>query len=105
MIMTMPSVVKPRKLGIEEPHEAIHKIRITLSSKSIKNLEQVCVDLVHVAKEKMLQMKGPIRMLTKVLHITTHKSPCGEGTNIFGKFELRVHKRVIDLHISFEVIK
>ena len=53
----MPSVVKPRKLGIEEPHEAIHKIRITLSSKSIKNLEQVCVDLVHVAKEKMLKMK------------------------------------------------
>ena len=54
MIMTMPSVVKPRKLGIEEPHEALHKIRITLFSKSIKNLEQVCVDLVHVAKEKIL---------------------------------------------------
>ena len=44
-------------------------------------------------------------MCIKVLRITTHKSPCGEGTNIFGKFELRVHKRVIDLHISFEVIK
>ena len=40
MIMTMPSVVKPRKLGIEEPHEALHKIHITLSSKSIKNLEK-----------------------------------------------------------------
>ncbi|CAL5393803.1 unnamed protein product [Camellia sinensis] len=24
-------------------------------------------------------MKGPIRMHTKVLHITIRKSPCGEG--------------------------
>ena len=105
MAMTMPPAVKPGKLGFEEPQEAMHKICITLSSRSIKKLEKICADLVRSAKEKMFKVKGPIRMLTKVLHITTHKSPCGEGTNIFGKFELRVHKRVIDLHISFEVIK
>jgi small subunit ribosomal protein S20e len=39
----------------------------------------VCADLVRGAKEKRLKVKGPVRMPTKVLHITTRKSPCGEG--------------------------
>ncbi|ONI06424.1 hypothetical protein PRUPE_5G059500 [Prunus persica] len=41
----------------------------------------VCTDLVRGAKNKRLRVKGPVRMPTKVLHITTRKSPCGEGTN------------------------
>ena len=65
--MTMPPVVKPRKLGFQEPHEALHKIRITLSSKSIKDLENIYAELVHVAKERMLKVKGHIRMPIKVL--------------------------------------
>ena len=42
-------------------------------------MENICVDLVRGAKEKMLKVKGPVRMPTKVLRITTRKSPCGEG--------------------------
>lgn len=45
----------------------------------------VCSDLVRGAKDKRLRVKGPVRMPTKVLHITTRKSPCGEG-NIFFSF-------------------
>jgi small subunit ribosomal protein S20e/UDP-glucuronate 4-epimerase len=39
----------------------------------------VCADLVKGAKDKQLRVKGPVRIPTKVLHITTRKSPCGEG--------------------------
>ncbi|KAK3220943.1 hypothetical protein Dsin_014913 [Dipteronia sinensis] len=67
------------KPGLEDPQEQIHKIRITLSSKNVKNLEKVCADLVCGAKDKRLLVKGPVRMPTKVLHITIRKSPCGEG--------------------------
>ncbi|KAK4775454.1 hypothetical protein SAY87_023415 [Trapa incisa] len=97
--------LKPTKPGLEESQQQIHKIRITLSSKNVKNLEKVCADLVHGAKTKDLKVKGPVRMPTKVLHITTRKSPCGEGTNTWDRFELRVHKRVIDLFSSPEVVK
>ncbi|CAN6460050.1 unnamed protein product [Victoria cruziana] len=72
-------MMKPMKPGLEEPQEQAHRIRITLSSKSVKNLEKVCTDLVRGAKDKRLKVKGPVRMPTKVLHITTRKSPCGEG--------------------------
>ncbi|BBG95791.1 Ribosomal protein S10p/S20e family protein [Prunus dulcis] len=39
----------------------------------------VCIDLVRGAKDKRVRVKGPVRMPTKILHITTRKSPCGEG--------------------------
>ncbi|OMP02492.1 hypothetical protein COLO4_11050 [Corchorus olitorius] len=32
--------MKPTKPGFEETHEQIHKIRITLTSKNVKNLEK-----------------------------------------------------------------
>ena len=35
--------------------------------------------LVAQAKEKQLTVKGPVRLPTKRLRITTRKSPCGEG--------------------------
>ena len=41
----------------------------------------VCADLIRGAKEKQLKVKGPVRMPTKVLRITTRKSPCGEGAS------------------------
>eukprot|EP00262_Sarcandra_glabra_P010370 TRINITY_DN25627_c0_g1_i1.p1 TRINITY_DN25627_c0_g1~~TRINITY_DN25627_c0_g1_i1.p1 ORF type:complete len:123 (+),score=19.60 TRINITY_DN25627_c0_g1_i1:113-481(+) len=97
--------MKPSKPGLEDTQEQVHRIRITLSSKNVKNLEKVCADLVRGGKEKQLKVKGPVRMPTKVLHITTRKTPCGEGTNTWDRFELRVHKRVIDLVSSSEVVK
>ncbi|CAJ2671374.1 unnamed protein product [Trifolium pratense] len=72
---------KPTKPGLEESQEQIHKIRITLSSKHVKNLEKVCADLVRGAKDKHLRVKGPVRIPTKVLNITTRKTPCGEDLN------------------------
>ncbi|ODN00872.1 40S ribosomal protein S20 [Orchesella cincta] len=76
--------------------QTIHRIRITLTSRNVKSLEKVCFDLVKGAKEKSLKVKGPVRMPTKTLRITTRKTPCGE---------VRIHKRVIDLHSPSEVVK
>ncbi len=49
----------------------------------------VSADLIRGAKEKHLKVKGPVRMPTKILGITTRKSPCGEGTNTWDRFEMR----------------
>merc|ERR1711991_557860 len=89
-----------------EPEEAkYHRIRITLSSRNVKNLEKVCADLIKGAKDQRLKVKGPVRLPTKHLRITTRKSPCGEGTNTYDRFEMRIHKRLIDLHSPSDVVK
>ncbi|EIE21186.1 ribosomal protein S1 [Coccomyxa subellipsoidea C-169] len=99
------SALKPIGKPGQEEDVQVHRIRITLTSRNVKNLEKVCTDLIRGAKDKQLKVKGPVRMPTKVLHITTRKSPCGEGTNTWDRFEMRIHKRLIDLHSPADVVK
>jgi small subunit ribosomal protein S20e len=44
-------------------------------------------------------------MPRKVLRITTRKSPCGEGTKTWDRLELKIYKRIVDLHAPFSVVK
>merc|ERR1712070_390374 len=97
----------PPKKADGEATGVEHKIRITLTtSKSGANLEKVCADLIRGARdEKGLKVRGPVRMPTKTLRLTVRKSPCGEGTNTWDRWEMRVHKRIIDLHSPSEVVR
>ncbi|CAM9404628.1 unnamed protein product [Chrysoparadoxa australica] len=83
----------------------VHKIRITLTSLNVKNLEKVCAELKRGAVDKKLKVSGPVRLPTKKLRISTRKSPCGNGTNTYDKFEMRIHKRIIDLESPSDLVK
>ncbi|KAG5353569.1 40S ribosomal protein S20 [Termitomyces sp. T112] len=91
--------------GAPVPGAKIHKIRITLTSSNVKNLEKFSNDLINRAKDKQLRVKGPVRLPTKVLKVTMRKTPCGEGSKTWDCFEMKVHKRLIDLHSSSEIVK
>jgi small subunit ribosomal protein S20e len=65
----------------------------------------VCRDLVKSAKEENLAVSGPKRMPVKTLKITTRKSPCGQGTNTFDRFEMPIYKRLIDLQSTSDVMR
>jgi len=65
----------------------------------------VCADLIARAKDKDLKVKGPVRLPTKTLKITTRKTPCGEGSKTWDRYEMRIHKRLIDLHSPSEIVK
>ena len=87
---------------IETSKVSLLKVRMTLTSRNVKNLEKVSAELIAGAKGKGVQVKGPIRMPTKVLRITTRKTPCGEGSKTWDRFQMRIHKRVIDIVSSIE---
>ena len=61
--------------------------------------------MIRGAKDKELRVKGPVRMPTKVLRITTRKTPCGEGSKTWDCYQMRIHKRVIDLHSPSNLVK
>ena len=88
-----------------EPEVAIHRIRTTLTSRSVKSLEKVCADLIRGAKEKNLKVRGSVRMPAKTLRMTTRKTPCGEGSKTWDRFQMRIHKRLTDLHSPSEIVK
>ncbi|CCC12159.1 40S ribosomal protein S20 [Copromyces sp. CBS 386.78] len=99
----MSSYNKDQKDFGEAPK--VHRVRITLTSKKVQALEKVCSELVERAKSKELRVKGPVRLPTKILKITTRKTPCGEGSKTWDLFEMRIHKRLIDLTAPTEIVK
>lgn len=85
--------------------QKIHKIRITLTSRKVNSLEKVCSELIERAKSKDLRVKGPVRLPTKKLKVSTRKTPNGEGSKTWDLYEMRIHKRLIDLNAPTEVVK
>ncbi len=85
--------------------KAKHHIRVTLCSRKIKSIERICKNIIKDNNQKDLLIKGPLRIPIKTLTVTTRKSPCGEGTNTWDKFENRIYKRVIDVISSKNTLK
>ena len=79
-------------------------VRIKLGSLDIKELNSVCETIRDIAKKSGVNINGPIPLPTKRFKITTRKSPCGNGTATFDNFEMRIHKRVIDLPANEAVL-
>ena len=75
----------------------MQKARIKLASTDIEKLNQTCMYIKNIAEKTGVDMRGPIPLPTKRLKITTRKSPCGDGTATWERYEMRVHKRLIDL--------
>ena len=100
----MAAPFKPDK-GTPVDDVASHRIRITLTSRNLKSLEKVCTDLINGAKQKSLDVVGPVRLPNKNLKITTRKTPCGEGSKTWDRFEMKIHKRVIDLKSPSDTVK
>ena len=73
------------------------RARIKLASMDIAKINQICDSIREIAEKTGVDLKGPITLPTKKLKITTRKSPCGEGRASWERYEMRVHKRLIDL--------
>ncbi|KAH0792207.1 40S ribosomal protein S20 [Histomonas meleagridis] len=72
------------------------RIRLTITSSKLPNLQKVCNNLVQKLKAEHLKVRGPIPMPRRRLRITTRRAPCGNGTETYDHLELRIYKRVID---------
>lgn len=80
------------------------KVRIKLNSTDIGTLNHICESIKEIAKKSGITISGPVPLPTKKLKVTTRKSPCGDGTATFDRFEMRIHKRLIDLPANEKVL-
>jgi len=83
----------------------MQKARIKLSSVDINKLNEICDSIKDIVEKTKVKMSGPITLPTKKLRITTRKSPDGEGKASFDNFEMRVHKRLIDLGVDERALR
>lgn len=75
----------------------MQKARIKLSSPDYAQLEEVCKKMLEVAERTGVKHSGAIPLPTKKLIIPTRKGPCGGGTESYERWQLRIHKRLIDI--------
>jgi small subunit ribosomal protein S10 len=80
------------------------KVRIKLSSIDIAELNPVIESIKEIAIKSGVVLRGPVPLPTKRLKVTTRKSPCGDGTATFDRFEMRVHRRILDLPAEDRVL-
>jgi len=73
------------------------KARIKLASTEIDKINQICASIKEIVDKTGVTLKGPIPLPTKKLKVTTRKSPDGEGKASWERYEMRIHKRLIDL--------
>ncbi len=83
----------------------MQKARIKLASNEIGKVNEVIDYIKDISEKTGVIMKGPIPLPTKKLKITTRKSPCGDGTATWERYEMRVHKRLIDLGIDERALR
>ena len=83
--------------------------RIKLSSRNPDQLNGICDEIKDIAKRFGVDYRGPIPLPTKKLKITTMKTPCGDGTGhgntSFDRWEMRIHKRVIDVQADERALR
>lgn len=81
------------------------KARINLASINIDRLNQICHNIKDIAEKTKTEIHGPIPLPTTRLRHTVRKSPCGNGKASFDNFEMRIHKRLIDLGVDERALR
>jgi small subunit ribosomal protein S10 len=75
----------------------VQKARIRLSGTSPVTLDGICSQVKDIAARTGVNISGPVPLPTKKLMVPCRKSPDGEGSATWDHWEMRVHKRLIDL--------
>ena len=83
----------------------MQRARINLASADINKINQICNSIRDIAAKTGTTIKGPIPLPTKKLKMTVRKGPDGEGKASFDNFEMRIHKRLIDLGVDERALR
>ena len=83
----------------------VKRARIKLTSTDQEKLGVVCQEIRDIAKKIGVKLVGPIPLPTKKLVVPTRRTPCGDGSNTWDRFEMRVHKRLIEVDARERVMR
>ncbi len=81
------------------------KVRIRLWSTNVRHLTEVADQLVSIAKKAGVEVRGPVPLPVKRLVVPVLRLPHGEGTKVYEKWEMRIHKRLIDIAADEKVMR
>lgn len=78
---------------------------IKLISPEYGKLQEVCSEIKAIAQKTGAKVSGPIPLPTKKLTVPTLKTPCGDGSKTWEKWQMRVHKRLINIEADERTLR
>ena len=70
---------------------------IKLTGENHSDVDGVCGQIKAISEETGVNLRGPIPLPTRRLVVPCRKSPDGEGSETWDHWEMRVHKRLLEL--------
>ena len=95
----------------EKIEDQMNIARIKLTGKDPGELDTLCNEIKDVAIKTGVSVSGPIPMPTKKLRVPVMKTPCGDGMHRGGgggnweTWEMRIHKRILDVGANDRVLR
>ncbi len=78
---------------------------IKLVSPDYARLESICTEIKDIAKKTGAKVAGPIPLPTRRLTIPTLRTPCGDGSKTWEKWQMRVHKRLLNIEADERTLR
>jgi small subunit ribosomal protein S10 len=81
------------------------KIRIKLSGEDPAALENVSKQISEISKTFGLNFIGPVRLPRRRFTIACRRTPCGDGSDTYERWEKRLYKRLIEIEGNEKYLK
>ena len=92
-------------MSLKREADMVKRARIKLTSTDTDKLSSVCSEIKDIAKKIGVKMVGPIPLPTKRMVVPVRRTPCGDGSNTWDKYEMRIHKRIIEVDARERVMR
>ena len=73
---------------------------IKLTGENHKDIDSVANQIKIICDSGGINLRGPIPLPTRRLVVPVRKAPDGEGSETYDHWEMRVHKRLLEMDIS-----
>lgn len=83
----------------------MRKARVKISSTDESKLDSLSTEIKEIGEEYNADISGPVPLPTQTLKIPTRKAPDGEGSETIERWEMHVHRRLIDLQDSERALR
>ncbi len=81
------------------------KATIKLVSNSIDSVNSIAQQIISIAKMLNVKCSGPIPLPTRRIKIAVRRTPCSNGSHTFEKWEMRFHKRLVEVDSDEQVLR
>ena len=73
---------------------------IKLTGENHKDIDSVANQIKIICDSGGINLRGPIPLPTRRLVVPVRQAPDGEGSETYDHWEMRVHKRLLEMDIS-----